>query len=170
MRLVMSLLGMSFLCVQVLADELDLSLNANALRAQYFHEFETNQLSVDGGWLYHEDNGNAVHVGLHLIDIASSGRDRVEAGIGGRIVYTNGDSSRQNGFAVPLGGFVRVTPRAMTHRASCPSATWKNSRNFPSGSVTTCCARRMRSLAPVMSGVTTRMRRTFATTPACISV
>jgi len=117
MRFVVSLLGMSFLCVQVLAHELDLSLNANALRAQYFHEFETNQLSLDGGWLYHEDNGNAVHVGLHLIDIASSGRDRVEAGIGGRIVYTNGDSSKQNGFAVPLGGFVRVTPVRVTPRA-----------------------------------------------------
>ncbi len=122
MKLIVSLLGISVLCVQVLADELDLSLNANALRVQYAHDFESNQLSLDGGWLYHEDNGSAVHVGLHLIDLAASGRDKVEAGIGGRVVYTNGDSSRQNGFAVPLGGFVRITPRAMNRLSVSGSA------------------------------------------------
>jgi hypothetical protein len=113
MRFIVSLLGITFLCAPVLADELDLSLNSDALRVQYFHEIESSGLSLVGGWLYNTDNGNVLHAGLHIIDLASSGRDKVEAGIGGRFVYTNGDSSKQDGFAIPLGGFVRFTPRAM---------------------------------------------------------
>jgi len=122
MRFIVSLLGISFLCAPVLADELDLSLNSDALRVQYFHEIESSGLSLDGGWLYHTDNGNVLHAGLHLIDLASSGRDKVEAGLGGRFVYTNGDSSKQNGFAVPLGGFLRFTPRAMNRLSISGSA------------------------------------------------
>jgi len=113
MRFVVSLIGITLVCAQALGDELDFSFNNDALRLQYFHELAANGLSVDGGWLHHTDNGEVLHVGLHLVDLASSGRDKIEAGIGGRFVYTNGDSSNQNGYAVPIGGFVRYTPQAM---------------------------------------------------------
>lgn len=114
MRLVVSLLGMSFACAQVLADEVDLSLNSDALRLQYVYEMESTGLNFDGGWLYHSDNGDVVHGGIHLVDLASSGgRDKIEAGIGGRIVYTDGEVSNQSGFSVPIGGFARYTPRAI---------------------------------------------------------
>ena len=112
MRLIVSLLGISFLCAQVLADEFDLSLNANALRAEYFHEFDSNVLNLNGGWLYHTDNGNVLHVGLLFSDLATQGPTKVRAGLGGRVVYTNGFTSNQTGFALPLGGFVKVTPQA----------------------------------------------------------
>jgi len=113
MRLIVALLGMSAVCAPVFADEADLSFNSDALRVQYVHELQASGLNVDAGWLHHTDNGEVLHVGLHLVDLASSGPDKLQAGLGGRIVYTNGDSSKQDGFAVPIGGFVRFTPQAM---------------------------------------------------------
>ena len=114
MRFVVSLLGISVACAQVFADEVDLSLNADALRLQYVYELESTGLNFDGGWLHHTDNGDVLHGGVHLVDLASSGgRDKVEAGIGGRVVYTDGEFRNQSGFAAPIGGFVRWTPRAI---------------------------------------------------------
>ena len=113
MRIVVSLFGITLLCAQVIADELDFSLNSDALRLQYVYEAESSDLNFDAGWLHNSDNGDVLHAGLHLAGLASSGRDKVEAGLGGRLVYTNGESSKQNGFAVPIGGFVRFTPRTL---------------------------------------------------------
>ncbi len=113
MRLGLSLLGVSLACAQVFADELDLSFNSDALRLQYVYEVESSGLNVDGGWLYHSDNGDVLHVGVHLVDLAASGRDKLEAGLGGRIVYTDGEFSKQSGFGVPIGGFVRFVPQTL---------------------------------------------------------
>ncbi|MDP6674337.1 MAG: YfaZ family outer membrane protein [Gammaproteobacteria bacterium] len=113
MRFVASLIGITLLCAQVIADELDLSLNNDALRLQYVYKMESSGLNLDTGWLHHSDNGDILHAGVHLVDLASSGRDKLEAGLGGRFVYTNGDHSDQSGFAVPIGGFVRFTPEAI---------------------------------------------------------
>ena len=46
----------------------------------------------------------------HLADLASSGENPVTAGLGARLVYTNGDLSQQDGFAVPIGGHVKFSP------------------------------------------------------------
>jgi len=113
MRFVVSLLGIAAVCAQVLADELDLSLNGDALRVQYIYEMESTGINLDGGWLYNTDHGDVLHVGLHLVDLASSGRDELEAGLGGRFVYTNGDLSQQSGLAVPIGGFLRFVPQSI---------------------------------------------------------
>ncbi len=113
MRFTVSLVGITLVCAQVFADELDFSLNSDALRLQYIYETESSGLNFDAGWLHHTDNGDVLHGGIHLVDLASSGRNKIEAGLGGRFVYTNGDSSKQNGFAVPIGGFVRFTPQRM---------------------------------------------------------
>ena len=113
MRFVISLVGMTLACAQVFADQLDLSFNADALRLQYVYDVKSGGLNFDAGWLYNSDDGDVLHGGIHLVDLASSGRDKLEAGIGGRFVYTNGDLSKQSGFAVPIGGFVRFTPQAM---------------------------------------------------------
>jgi len=99
-------------CAQGLADEIDISLNGDAVRAIFARQIADSSLQWDAGWLYHSDNGNAVHVGLNLVDFASDGVEPLKAGIGGRVVYTNGDFSDQDGFAVPLGGSLRyVFPR-----------------------------------------------------------
>jgi hypothetical protein len=103
-------LGMAFFCLPLMADEVDLGFNSDALRAIYLHEFRSNALELDGGWLHHSDNGNVLHVGLNLSDIASGGSKDLVAGLGGRIAWHNGDKSKQDGFSVPVGGFLFYTP------------------------------------------------------------
>lgn len=109
MRIYLSLLGLALCCAQAVADEVDLSFNADAARLQYVRDLRSNNLNLDAGWLHHTDNGNVVHVGLHLADMASGGSNPLQAGLGGRIVYSNGDLSNQDGFAVPIGGYLRYT-------------------------------------------------------------
>jgi hypothetical protein len=99
-------------CAQGLADEIDISFNSDAVRAIFARPLANTSLQWDAGWLHHSDNGDVIHAGLNLVDFASDGVDPLKAGIGGRVVYTNGDHSNQDGFAVPLGGSLRyVFPR-----------------------------------------------------------
>ena len=109
MKIYLSLLGLTLCCAQAVADAVDLGFNSDAARLQYVHDLRSNSLKLDGGWLHNSDNGDVVHVGLHLADMASGGRNPVQAGLGGRVVYTNGDFSNQDGFAIPIGGYVRYT-------------------------------------------------------------
>jgi hypothetical protein len=111
MRGMFPVLGIVLFCSQVMADEVDLGLNGDAVRVQYAHEFRNSALRFDTGLLHHTDNGDVVHVGLLLADLASSGPNKVLAGIGGRLVYTKGDLSNQDGGGMPLGGVVRFTPQ-----------------------------------------------------------
>jgi hypothetical protein len=110
MRCVLSCIGL-LLCAQANADLIDLSLNSDALRLQYAHEFNSNAMNVEGGWLYNSDTGDVLHAGFFVAGEASSGANPVTAGIGARLVYTNGELTNQNGFALPIGGFVRYSPR-----------------------------------------------------------
>ena len=113
MRIIAALIGVALLCAQVKAGELDFGLNSDALRLQYMQELTRSGLAVDGGWLHHTDNGDVLHAGIHIVDLASSSRNQLEAGLGGRFVYTNGDLSGQDGYGFPVGGFVRFTPQRM---------------------------------------------------------
>jgi len=110
MRRVVALLGIGLFGVQAAADDVDFGLNADAFRLIYTHEFRSNALQIDGGWMYHSDNGSVVHVGLNLSDVASNSKDLV-AGLGGRLAYQDGEASGQSGFAVPIGGFLYFTPQ-----------------------------------------------------------
>lgn len=109
MKVYLSLLGLTLCCAQAVADAVDLSFNSDAARVQYVRDLRSNSLNLDAGWLHHTDNGNVVHVGLHLADMASGGKNPLQAGLGGRVVYTNGDLSNQDGFAIPIGGYLRYT-------------------------------------------------------------
>ena len=111
MRVVLSLIGMALFCAQAIADELDLSFNGDMARLQYVHAFEASKLNLDAGVLYNSDTGNVLDVGVHLADVASGGTNPLTAGLGARLVYTNGDLSNQDGFAVPIGGYLRFSPR-----------------------------------------------------------
>lgn len=111
MRRIFPLLGMALFCSQVVADELDLGLNSDAVYVQYAHKFGESSLRMDGGLLHHTDNGDVIYVGLLLADLASDGPSKVEAGLGGRLAYTSGDGSKQDGLGLPLGGFIRFTPQ-----------------------------------------------------------
>ncbi len=70
MRFVVSLIGITLVCAQAFADELDFSLNSDAFRLQYVFEPESSGLSFDAGWLQHTDNGDVLHGGLQLVDVA----------------------------------------------------------------------------------------------------
>jgi hypothetical protein len=109
MKSYLSLLGLVLCCAQAVADAVDLSFNSDAARLQYVRDLRSNTLNLDAGWLHHTDNGNVVHVGLHLADMASGGTNPVQAGLGVRVVYSNGDLSNQDGFAIPIGGYLRYT-------------------------------------------------------------
>ena len=107
MRFVLVLTGAAVCCAPAAADEIDLSFNREAARLQYVHDLGESSLQVDGGWLHHSDNGDLLHVGLHLADLASEGANPVTAKLGGRFTYANGDMSDQDGFNLALGGFLR---------------------------------------------------------------
>jgi len=111
MRIVLSMIGMALCCAPAAADSIDLSFNSDAVRLLYIHEFQANKLNLDAGWLYNKDTGNVLHVGLHLADVASGGANPVTAGLGARLVYTDGDRSNQKGFAVPIGGYLKFSPQ-----------------------------------------------------------
>lgn len=110
MRVLLTLFGMALVCAQASADSVDLSFNSDAVRGQYLRAFESN-LNLDVGWLHHTDNGDVLHAGFHIAGLASSGTNPLTAGVGVRLVYSDGDLSDQDGFAVPLGGYVRYTPK-----------------------------------------------------------
>lgn len=111
MKRIVSLAGMALFCLPVAADEVDLGFNADALRLVYVHDFKSNDLLLDGGWMHHTDNGDVLHVGLNLSDIASSGSKELVAGLGARMAWQKGDKSKQDGFSVPVGGFLLFTPQ-----------------------------------------------------------
>jgi hypothetical protein len=109
MRFVFALLAAGLLCAQAAADEFDLSFNSDALRVSYLRDLRNSKLGLDGGWLYNSDNGSAVHVGLALSGFASEGANPVRAGLGGRVVYVDGDLSDQSGFGLGVGGYLSYT-------------------------------------------------------------
>ncbi len=91
----------------------DINLNDDAARAALFLRPGNPKLLADLGWLHHQTHGDVIHVGVHLIDEASSGKDPLEAGIGIRFVYTDPDDGLVDGSALAMGGFVRyVLPNA----------------------------------------------------------
>ncbi len=91
----------------------DINVNDDAVRAALFLRAGNPKLLADLGWLHHQTKGDAIHLGIHLVDAASNGQDPLQAGIGVRFVYTEPDDVLVDGSALALGGFVRyVLPSA----------------------------------------------------------
>ena len=112
MKRILPLLGLAFLCLPAMASQqVDLGLNSDALRLVYTYGMRDKPLLFDGGWMYHSDNGNVVHVGINLSDVASSGSKELVGGLGGRVAWQKGDLTNQDGVAFPIGGFLMYTPR-----------------------------------------------------------
>jgi len=135
MRVLLTMLGMALMYAQASADSIDLSFNSDALRLQYLHEFQS-KVNLDAGWLHHSDNGDVLHVGFHISDLASSGTNPLTAGVGVRLAYSNGDLSNQKGFAVPIGGYVRFTPNNANRLAVIGEAYFATSMTCPSSTPT----------------------------------
>jgi hypothetical protein len=93
------------------AHEIDLSLNADALRLAYATS-AGDGLRIDGGYLGDSDKGNVFHAGLQVVGDAAPGSQQLTAGIGGRLAYLDGDGSKREGYALGIGGSLRwAVPR-----------------------------------------------------------
>lgn len=100
------LLGASQLAA---ANGIDLNVNNKAVRASMDFEL-SNNLVVDGSWFHHQDKGDVFGVGLHLTGAATGGRDPLRAGLGGKLLRVDSDAGgREDGGALPIGGFVNYT-------------------------------------------------------------
>ncbi len=106
MRIFLSLVGV-MLCAQVVADEIDLSVNSDAVRLMYGHSFRANELQFSAGWLNDSDKGDVVNLDLQLVSDATEGNTPVKAGLGGRVAWFDGKGNNQTGIALGIGGFFR---------------------------------------------------------------
>lgn len=91
------------------ADEIDLSLNSDALRLVYERPVRDSGMLIDGGWLYNSDNGSVLHLGLALSGEAASGRNPLRGRLGVRLGWFDGDESNQSGGALAIGGGLDYT-------------------------------------------------------------
>lgn len=108
-RIFLALLALT-LAEGVLATEVDLNVNSDALRLTVDFPVTSNNLLLNASWLHHEDNGDAVSLGGHLIGSATSGAGPVMAGIGLRLTWIGYDKgSEEDGTTVGIGGFARYT-------------------------------------------------------------
>jgi len=96
-------------CNAANAGEVDFSFNSDAFRFFYVHDFDANELQSDFGFLYNEDDEWVANVSLYLTGLASDGTNPLQAGLGGRTGYVNGDSSKQTGVPLAVGGWVKYT-------------------------------------------------------------
>ena len=88
------------------ANGLDLNVNDKAARVTADFRLRAD-VSVDGSAFYHDDRGNVLAAGLHVIGSASGGRNPLEAGLGGRLAWIDSDHlGKDSGSALPIGGFV----------------------------------------------------------------
>jgi hypothetical protein len=109
MKFPRSLMLALLLCSNAYAGEIDFSFNGDALRGLYIHDFKNNNLRSDFGLLYNQDNGWVANVSLYLAGLASDGANPLEAGLGGRTGYVDGDQSGQSGIPIAVGGFIKYT-------------------------------------------------------------
>ena len=109
-----SLLFSTLLCCTVtpaVAHEVDLSLNADAVRAAYATDVGDG-LRLEGGWLHDGDKGDVAHAGFLVTGDASPNGQKLTAGVGVRLAYLDGEGSQREGYALGIGGQVRwVIPR-----------------------------------------------------------
>ncbi|MEM8548994.1 MAG: YfaZ family outer membrane protein [Pseudomonadota bacterium] len=104
-----AVLTVGLLAAPVQAETLDLSLNDDAVRLVFTSAETDRSLQFDGGWLHHQDNGDVVHAGMHLVGDASSGDEPLTGGLGGRIFFINPDAGDLDASALAIGGFLRYT-------------------------------------------------------------
>lgn len=92
------------------ASELNLNVNDDAARLTFaWPALAREKLQFDAGWLHHQDRGDVGHFGLHLVDLASTGRYPVTGGLGAKAFYVSSDDLDRDGFVLGLGGFLEYT-------------------------------------------------------------
>lgn len=109
MKTLAGLLAAAVLCANAAAGEIDLSFNSDALRFFYIHDFANSDLQADFGILNNSDEGTVINASLYLAGFASDGQNPLQAGIGGRTGYFDGDDSGQSGIPLAIGGWLKYT-------------------------------------------------------------
>ena len=109
MRIPAGFLAAFLLCNFAAADELDLSFNSDAVRLAYVRDLTNPDLQADFGFLTESDKGEVIHASLYLTGMASDGANPLEAAVGGRTAFVDGDGPNQEGIPLALGGFVKYT-------------------------------------------------------------
>ena len=109
MKITAAMLAAFLLCMNAFAGEFDLSFNSDAFRFIYGQDFEDNNLAWDAGLLNNSDKGYVINASLYLTGFASDGDNPLEAGLGGRSGYVDGDNSDQTGIPLALGGYLKYT-------------------------------------------------------------
>jgi hypothetical protein len=123
MKTLTSLVLVLLLSGSAIADEIDFSFNSDAFRFIYAHDFASNDLRSDFGLLTTDDEGWIATTSLYLTGAASEGNNPLEAGIGGRTGWVEGDLSKQSGLPLAVGGFLKYTiPRF--NRVSLRGEAW----------------------------------------------
>jgi hypothetical protein len=107
MKALLVLAGVLWCATGALADEFNLSLNADSIRTEFARPFASRPLQWDIGWMHHTDNGDALHASLNVTGKLKEGGAPITGGVGLRLAYTNGDASNQTGYALALGGFAK---------------------------------------------------------------
>ena len=109
MKPLIGLMATVLLCTNAFSEELDLSFNSDAFRFFYVHDFAEKELQSDFGLLNDSDKGYIVNASLYLTGLASDGENPLEAAIGGRTGWVDGDDSGQTGLPLALGGYLKYT-------------------------------------------------------------
>jgi len=92
------------------ATTFDFNLASNAARVGLTQPLTTTGLEVGGGWLHHQDNGEILDAGLHLVNDANPGRGSLKVGLGAKLFYVNFDErGLDDGSSVAIGGKFRYT-------------------------------------------------------------
>ncbi|MGD8378209.1 MAG: YfaZ family outer membrane protein [Gammaproteobacteria bacterium] len=96
--------GLFSVCVAAPAATLDFNLSDSALGLDYSAPLQ-NGLHSEAGFLHTQDNGDDIHLGLHLVDNADPGQHALTVGVGGRLYAF--DTDAENGGSLAVGGFFR---------------------------------------------------------------
>lgn len=91
------------------ADTLQLDLNDDAARIAYAHPIEARNLRLDGSWQHHQDRGEVIGGGLHVMGNAGTGKNPVQAGLGARALWLDADQADADGSVLALGGYFHYT-------------------------------------------------------------
>jgi hypothetical protein len=89
-----------------LAATLDVNLSDHAAQIGYRTALTQTGLHGDLGVLHHEEDGDLLSAGLHLVDDAVGGREPFTVGLGGRLYFVDTDANL-SGSALALGAFFR---------------------------------------------------------------
>ncbi|MCG8434585.1 MAG: YfaZ family protein [Gammaproteobacteria bacterium] len=94
-----------FFSTALSANEVNVSINSEAVQASYIAPQSENGLQLDFGVLRNEDEGNILAAGLHVVDRVAADTN-FKVGLGGKLFFVDPEDGDEGG-AVGLGAHFR---------------------------------------------------------------